>query len=129
DQMQAIEDMRATVSQGIKRIMFQAPTANGKTIWAAYLVESCLRRGKRATFVVDGIDLVDQTVERFYEEGITDVGVIQRDHAMTNFARPIQVASVQTLTKRGIFPESDLVIIDEAHVLYAHHKAWLTEHR
>lgn len=129
DQIDPIEAMRATVLQGIKRIMLQAPTAWGKTIWAAFLVESCLRRGKRATFVVDGIDLVDQTVERFYQEGITDVGVIQSHHAMENFARPVQVASVQTLTKRGIFPESDLVIIDEAHVLYAHHKAWLTEHR
>jgi superfamily II DNA or RNA helicase len=125
DQQEAIAAVRATVSQGVRRIMLQAPTAWGKTILAADVVRHNLKIGKRTTFVVDAIDLVDQTVERFYEEGITDVGVIQGDHAMQNFARPVQIASIQTLAKRGLFPESDLVIIDEAHVLHAHHKAWL----
>jgi len=37
----------------------------------------------------------------------------------------VQIASIATLAKRNIFPNSDLVIIDEAHVLHQHHKAWL----
>src|SRR3546814_6594922 len=43
------------------------------------------------------------------------IGVIQADHAMTDWSKPMQVASVQTLQRRGM-PEVDLAIVDEAHV-------------
>jgi superfamily II DNA or RNA helicase len=125
DQLEAVETLRTTISQGVRRIMLQAPTAYGKTIWAAHVVENCLRKRKRCTFIVDAISLIDQTVQRFYEEGITDVGVLQGDHPMQDFSKPVQIASIQTLAKRNLFPECDLVIIDEAHLAHIHHKAWL----
>ena len=43
--------------------------------------------------------LVDQTVEKFYAEGIRDIGVIQANHDLTNWSRPVQIASVQTLMR------------------------------
>lgn len=46
------------------------------------------------------IALVDQTVERFRESGIDDIGVIQSDHWMTDWSKSVQVASVQTLQRR-----------------------------
>jgi DNA repair protein RadD len=46
--------------------------------------------------------LIDQSVEKLYAEGVRDVGVIQANHLMTNYAHPIQVASVQTLQRREI---------------------------
>src|SRR3546814_4920672 len=73
------------------------------------------QRDKRAVFIVDAISLIDQTVQSFYDLGLSDIGVIQADHAMTDWSKPIQVASVQTLQRRGM-PEVDLAIVAEAHV-------------
>jgi superfamily II DNA or RNA helicase len=70
--------------------------------------------------------LIDQTVEKFYAEGVHDVGVIQAMHPLTNYARPIQIASVQTLQRREI-PPADLVMIDEAHRWYDFYGEWLKD--
>lgn len=127
DQLEAIAAVRASYKQGLRRMCLMAPTGWGKTILAASVIEHNLRIGRRTTFVVDGIGLIEQTVIRLYEEGITDVGVIQGDHHMKDFSKPVQIASVQTLTKRNIKPEADCVIIDECHVLYQFHKDWLLD--
>ena len=60
----------------------------------------------------------------FWREGISDVGVIQGDHAMTAPERPVQVASVQSLARRS-FPATDLVIVDEAHRRFEIVKSWM----
>lgn len=125
DQQAALEALRDTVRGGVRRIVVQSPTGWGKTILAAGIVESALERKKRCTFVVSSISLIDQTVEKFYSEGIRDIGVIQASHPMENWAAPVQIASVQTLDSRGIFPDSTVNIFDECHVLYKAHKAWL----
>ena len=94
--------------------MLMIATGGGKTFVATMIIRSALERGKRVLFVVDAISLVDQTVEAFFGEGIQDIGVIQGDHPMKDWSKPVQVASVQTLQKRGM-PRADIVIIDEAH--------------
>ncbi|WBO22303.1 DEAD/DEAH box helicase [Sphingomonas abietis] len=66
-------------------------------------------------FVVDAISLIDQTVEAFYAQGVSDIGVIQADHPMTDWSKPVQIASVQTLRSRDKLPPAELVIVDEAH--------------
>src|SRR3546814_19789472 len=86
--------------------------------WSSDVCSSDLlmrQRDKRAVFIVDAISLIDQTVQSFYDLGLSDIGVIQADNAMTDWSKPIQVASVQTLQRRGM-PEVDLAIVDEAHV-------------
>jgi DNA repair protein RadD len=52
-----------------------------------------------------------------FAEGVTNVGVIQASHRMTNPARLIQVATPQSLQRREI-PDADEIIIDEAHLLF-----------
>jgi DNA repair protein RadD len=94
--------------------MAQAPTGFGKTVVSAWFANDIMSRRKRMIFTVPALSLINQTVERFYAMGIRDVGVIQADHPLTNYARPIQIASVQTLQRRRI-PPADLVMIDEAH--------------
>ena len=64
--------------------------------------------------MVPALSLVDQTVEKLFAEGITNVGVIQASHPMTNSARPIQVATPQSLQRREI-PDADEILIDEVH--------------
>ena len=106
--------------------MLASPTGSGKTKLAAAIVDGALRKGKRVTFVVPALALIDQTVRAFYEEGIVDVGVMQADHPMTSPGRPVQVASIQTLGNRAR-PQTDVWLLDEAHVLYDTHKALLTD--
>lgn len=111
-QIKAMDAIRQSLSAGRRRIVLQAPTGSGKTVLAAAIVDGALRKGKRVIFTVPALSLVDQTVEKFWAEGITDIGVIQADHGRTNFSRQAQVASVQTLMKRHI-PEADVVVVDE----------------
>lgn len=125
DQHQFVADVRETIGQKIKRIVLKAPTGYGKTIVAAHIIERAVAKGNRVTFVVDRIALIDQTVTKLYSEGIEDVGVIQRDHPMSNPARRVQVASIQTIHSRSAFPESSIVFIDECHVLHKAHKEWI----
>ena len=75
-------------------------------------------------FTVPLLSLVDQTVERFAEEGIRAVGVMQAYHPMTDCSQPLQVASVQTLARRAI-PPSDLVLVDECHRQFDFVTRWL----
>ncbi|MGF7203226.1 superfamily II DNA or RNA helicase [Sphingobium olei] len=48
--------------------------------------------------------------------------MIQASHSMTDWSKPVQVASVQTLQRRGM-PDVDMAIVDEAHV----RNQWLEE--
>jgi superfamily II DNA or RNA helicase len=103
----------------------QAPTGSGKTLVAATIVEGALRKNNRLTFVVPAIQLIDQAVEMFYAEGIRDIGVIQADHAMTDWSKPVQVASIQTIRSRGKYPQCEVVCVDECHQLHAAHVKWM----
>lgn len=124
-QAQGIQMLRQSLSTGHRRPMLQSPTGSGKTRIAAAIVEGALRKDKRVVFITPAISLIDQTVKAFYDEGISDVGVIQANHPMTNWSRPAQIASVQTLAKRAR-PQADLFLIDEAHIVHKTHSDLLT---
>lgn len=125
-QTRALAMLRQSLGRGYRRPMLQAPTGAGKTILAAAIVEGALSKGNRVTFVVPALSLIDQTVQSFWREGIQDVGVIQANHELTNPARMVQVASVQTLQRRT-FPESDVVVIDEAHRWFRLFERWMSD--
>ena len=123
-QIYAINSLFAAMREGKKRIILALPTGAGKTILTAAIVEKALARRKRVIFTVPAISLIDQTVEKFYQEGIHDVGVMQAHHPMTDASKPVQVASVQTLMRRAI-PPADIVFIDEAHRLFEFVCKWM----
>lgn len=125
-QVRAIEMLRASLGSGKCRPVLQAPTGFGKTMLAAAIVEGALAKRKRVIFTVPALSLVDQTVRAFWEEGVRDVGVIQGNHTMTDWSRPIQVASVQTLMRREV-PQADVVVIDECHRWFDFYGRWMTE--
>src|SRR5262249_47925688 len=89
-QQEALDALRESVGQGVRRIVMQAPTGAGKTKIAAAIVDGAIRKGNRMAFTVPRIDLVDQTMESFYSEGIRDIGVIQANHEMTDWSKPVQ---------------------------------------
>lgn len=123
-QQRTIDMLRASLGAGKRRPLVQVPTGGGKTKIAAAIVDGALRKGKRILFCVPALSLVDQTVAAFGEEAINDIGVIQGDHLLTNWAQPVQVASVQTLMRRKL-PKADVVIIDEAHVSFKFYAKWM----
>lgn len=102
-------------------------TVTHNTLVAANIIRMALAKGKRVVFCCPALSLIDQTIDAFAAESIWDVGVIQASHQSTDWSRPVQIASVQTLMRRWpAAPEADLVIVDECHALFAHYGVWMT---
>jgi DNA repair protein RadD len=120
-----LEQIDSAIAGGCTRLVAQAPTGFGKTIIGAHRLRLLQDAGKRALFIVPALSLIDQ---KMYAEGVRDVGVIQGTHTMTNWARPIQVASVQTLMRRQV-PNADEIIIDEVHRWYDFYPKLLADER
>jgi DNA repair protein RadD len=93
-----------------------AVTGFGKTECAMAIMQEAAKQGKRVAMVLDRIVLVEQTSLRLSKYGIPH-GVMQSGHWRYRPYEPIQICSVQTLARRK-FPDIDLLIIDEAHVMY-----------
>ena len=115
----ALAQMRAVVARNTReqrrsRIMLKLATGAGKTVIASEIVRGARAKGKRVVFIVDALSLIDQTVEAFWNQGVGEIGVIQADHPMTDYSKPVQIASVATLQRRDM-PAADIVIVDEAH--------------
>jgi len=125
-QTEAIENIRATMQAGVRRLVVQAPTGAGKTRLSSAIVQMAQDKGNRVAFVVPAISLIDQTVEAFYADGVRGIGVIQANHAMTNWAQPIQVCSIQSVARRG-WPDAKLYIFDECHRIFQAQKDFLSD--
>lgn len=125
-QQQGIDETYRAVGAGRRRPLLQLPTGAGKTETAVKIIQRALAKRRRVVFVVPAIELIDQTVARLAKYGVTNVGVIQADHPGTDRTQPVQVASVQTLARR-MLPETDLVIVDEAHQIFKIITTWMAE--
>lgn len=120
-QAKAIELLRQSISphgKGNTRVVLQAATGFGKTLTAAKIIEGALAKNGKVLFTVPRLSLIDQTVTEFHREGISDIGVIQSDHWLTNPLARVQVASLQTLARREIPNDFTLVICDECHEMH-----------
>jgi DNA repair protein RadD len=117
-QIESVEGLRNLIRQGVRNMILSVPTGGGKTVIAAYLTAECHGKpGKRAVFVADRIALIDQTSETFDRYGIPH-GIIQGNNPRCKPWERIQVASAQTIAKRG-WPDADLIIVDECHAMQA----------
>ncbi|MGE7136194.1 DEAD/DEAH box helicase [Luteibacter sp. NPDC031894] len=120
-QAAAFDKAREAIRQGAKRILVVAPTGSGKTVLGSALMEMVREKHNRASFVVDRLSLIEQTSDTFDRYGL-DHGVIQGGHPRWAPAYPLQLCSIQTLSRRGRWPETNVDIFDEAHVLHTAHK-------
>ena len=116
-QEKAVEMLRHSFRAGHRTPLVAAPCGYGKTILAAWILKQIQDKGQRGLFVCDRLKLLDQTITAFKRAGIK-YGVIQSDHWEADPSAPIQIASVQTLTRRKWLPDFSLAIIDEAHIMY-----------
>ena len=101
--------------------MLMSPTGRGKSYLGMRVAHEALAKGRRATFVCDRTTLINQTSDVAFSYGLSAHGVIQSNHPLYNPSLPFQIASVQTLARRD-WPKTDVIIIDEAHTMYA---AWV----
>lgn len=115
-QHESIKQLRSGVAGGHRAQVLSAPTGSGKTEIACSMLAESYRKGSRSMFIVDRVVLVDQTSERLDRYGIPH-GVLQSGHWRSRRHERIQVCSAQTLEKRGIPEDIDVVFIDEAHCM------------
>lgn len=122
----ALDGLKTSLVTGHRRPVLQLPTGAGKTVIAAHIVDGALRKRNRIAFCVPTIGLVDQTFERFVENGIdpSAMGVMQADHHWRRSHAPVQIATAQTLARRSL-PDVGVVVIDECHVQHKVYQTWM----
>lgn len=123
-QQYALDETRKAFQRS-KRIILQAGCGFGKTVIATQIARNAVERGKTVLFIADRIVLCNQTSDVFKRYGVKH-GVIQSKNPRFDIDQPCQVCSIQTLKLRGC-PKSDVIIIDEAHVLHEEHKKIMAE--
>lgn len=112
-QSAAISSLRSKIASGSRRLILVSPTGSGKTVMASHMIHSATERGRRCLFLAHRKELIDQASNKLDALGI-EHGVIKAGHKRVQPWADVQVASVQTLVRRGHF-EADLVVVDECH--------------
>jgi len=114
-QQKALDEIRSHYAKGEKRVLLHLATGGGKTIVFSEVLKGVISKGKKAIMVVRGKDLIEQTSQRLMREGVPH-GCLQANHWNYNPTAPIQICSVDTLFRRKLKPEANLVVIDECHL-------------
>lgn len=127
-QTNAINELRSAILDNKKPVL-SSPTGSGKTRIASEIFSIARQRNKRVAFVVPFLSLIGQTWKAFAHAGIDeeDMGVIQADHILTNWMKPVQICSIDTLARRKLLPEVDIVIFDECHKRSVVHSRWMEQ--
>jgi len=129
-QAESLARLKANLRAGVKAQVLLMATGSGKTTVASAIMQGAQAKGNRAIFVVDSLELVDQAAARFIADGL-DVGVIQGQHYLTDYSKPIQVATIQTLRRRWEYMPDEIkpavVMVDECHVLHQAHEEIINE--
>jgi superfamily II DNA or RNA helicase len=103
----------ATWSQGTQKVLLQLSTGGGKTIIFAAVASKFTAIGSSVLVVAHREELINQAAEKLAAVTKVQPGIIKAGHKPTDSL--IQVASIQTLSRRKTYPAAKLVIIDEAH--------------
>jgi superfamily II DNA or RNA helicase len=114
-QAKVLADVSAAWRAGHKRVMVSAACGFGKSEVAAAILQATHDNGKRGAFIADRRALVEQIVERFDKYDLP-CGVLMADHERFAPSRLIQACSAQTLARRR-WPDANLIVVDEAHIL------------
>lgn len=116
-QKNALNELRLNWKK-YRTFMVSSPTGSGKTGLAAFIVDGFIEHNMRVLFIAPYTVLVNQTMDRWVQYGINKnlISVIWQKHELYNPSKPIQIASADTLIRRELPNDIDLIIIDEAHL-------------
>lgn len=117
-QIEVVDKIKQGFEQGHTRQMLYAPTGFGKTEVAMAIMKAVSEDYKKTAMILDRIVLVEQTSIRLSKYGI-EHGVMQSNHWRDRPNERIQICSAQTLERRLNFPDIELLVIDEAHIMRA----------
>ena len=117
-QLEVVDKIKQGFEQGHTRQMLYAPTGFGKTEVAMAIMKAVSEDYKKTAMILDRIVLVEQTSVRLSKYGI-EHGVMQSNHWRHRPDERIQICSAQTLERRLNFPDIELLVIDEAHIMRA----------
>ena len=125
-QHHAISELRSALTARLKPVL-SAPTGSGKTRIASEIFALARIKHRRVCFCVPFLSLIRQTYRAFVEAGIDEreIGVIQGNNDLTDWSRPVQIASIDTLARRPKFPDADIVIFDEVHNNSVVYQRWM----
>jgi DNA repair protein RadD len=119
-QTAAVDRVAELEAAGVSRILLVAPTGAGKTVLAAELIRQRAATGARCLFLAHRRELIRQTSDKLKAIGLRH-GVLLGGVTAGSRRLPfdpqasVQVASIQTYTRRDAPGAWDVVICDEAH--------------
>lgn len=117
-QQRLIDETRAAIAAGHRRVLVVVPTGGGKTVVASEMIRSAVGRAKRVLFLAHREELLRQSVDKLAACGVDDVRVIRAGSVLGNHDAPVTVASIGTLCRPRwavVCPPADVVVVDEAH--------------
>lgn len=94
-QSRALAEVQALYDQGARRVLLISPTGSGKSVMGAAIA----KHYGRVLWLAHRLELLEQAKGKLHAAGVDD----------------FQVASIDLLLARGLRPEADLVVLDEAH--------------
>lgn len=110
-----VDHLRRLLARGKRRVIGYLPTGAGKTHTAVAIIRRTLAKGRKVVFVANRKQLVDQTSKVLSGFGIAH-GILQADNSHSLDAK-VLVASIDTVARRGLPDDIDLLIIDECHAV------------
>jgi superfamily II DNA or RNA helicase len=113
--------LRDTYARGRRRVLYQLPTAGGKTVVFAHVLDGATRKARRSAVLVHRRELAGQASDKLALAGVPH-GIVAAGLDCDHDAS-VLVLSVQTAVRRlDRLPRFDFVVIDEAH--YARAATW-----
>lgn len=117
-QSDMLDQARAHIRAGRRRVLLQLATGGGKTAMAATMIQGAAERGLRSQFNVHRKELVDQTGRTFRDIGI-EPGFVAAGWPF-NPGPLATIAGVQTLANRlEAVPRPQMIVWDECHHMTA----------
>ena len=113
-QQDLVEKIFSEWRKGHRRVMAQLPTAGGKTVTFAAIAKFFTEQNGKVLVMAHRKELIAQAGDKIQCITGESVGYIKAG-ITPEPQHNIQIASVQTLARRKLLFEANLIIIDEAH--------------
>jgi DNA repair protein RadD len=132
-QVEQFDAIRTAFEAGMQHVLAQAPTGAGKTHIFSVIAKAALEAGHRVLILATRTKIIRQIHERLDSFEVMHGVIAAPLPALTNHSAAVQVASVDTLYRRGIadrrmpLPSADVVIFDEAHLALGQSRIALLE--